>query len=145
MRMSSAPKDLNGFCSLEWSLCSIFHPVGRKWQRREEDFAPSSGNALFQKRNLPAKRYMFSNRGTAPHYKCAEVADMVAFPHAASLKHLWGGTGTHFCAPSSLGWFATKSQGGEAMVQVLSTAAVISEVNKICWGAAEQPLDHHQP
>lgn len=133
MWMSPALKDLDGFCSLEWCLCSIFHPIGRKWQRREEDFAPSSGNALFQKHNLPAKRYIFSKRVTALHCKHAEVPDLVAFPHAASLKPLWGRTETSFCAPSTLGWFATKSQGGEAVEQVLSTAAVINEVNEICF------------
>ena len=133
MWMSPALKDLDEFGSLEWSLCSIFHPTGRKWQRREEDFAPSSGNALFQKHNLPAKRYMFSNRRTAMHYKHAEVPELMAFPHAASLKHLWGRTGTSFCAPSILGWFATTCHGGEVVERVLSTAAVISEVNEICF------------
>lgn len=129
--MSPALKDLDGFCSLEWSLCSIFHPIQRKWERREEDFAPSSGNALFQKWNVPAKRRMFPD--TALHYKCAEVPDPVAFPHPASLKHLWGRTGTSVCAPSSLGLFATQSQGEEAVEQVLSTAAIISEGDKICF------------
>lgn len=75
-----------GFARLEGSFCSVFHPIGRKWQRRDEDFAPSSGNALFQKRNLPPERSTFSTRGTALHYKCAEVSELVAFPCASSLK-----------------------------------------------------------
>lgn len=133
MWMSPALKDLDGLCYLGWSLYSITYPTGRKGQRRGEILPLPAGNALFQKYNFPAKRYVFSKRRTALLYKFAEVPDLVAFPWfftKATSREVQGPVSV----PShTLGIFSRKSQGGKPGEQVVSVTVVVGETNQPCF------------
>lgn len=108
--MSPALKDLDGLCYLGWSLYSITYPTGRKGQRRGEILPLPAGNALFQKYNFPAKRYVFSKRRTALHYKFAEVLDLVAFPCFFTKAFLGKYRDQFLCPPTHRVYFPERAR-----------------------------------